>query len=196
MRVLVACEYSGVVRDAFSEKGHEALSCDILPTERPGNHYQGDVRDVLYDGWDLLIAHPPCTFLSNSGVRWLHTDAQRWVKMFDAASFFRELWEAPINRKAIENPIMHKYARELIGGMRPTQVVQPWWFGHPEQKATGLYLDGLMPLRETDNVKPEMMALPGNERQRIFHLPPSEDRSKLRSMTFQGLADAMAGQWS
>lgn len=196
MRILVACEYSGVVRDAFIARGHDAMSCDILPTDKPGRHYQGDVMDVLYDGWDLLIGHPPCTYLSNSGVCHLHKDAKRWFKLFDAADFFLKLWNAPIKLKAIENPVMHKYGRKLIGGMRPTQIVQPWMFGHKETKATGLYLSGLMPLHDTDNVKAETMALPDNERQRLHYLPPSPDRAKLRSQTFQGLADAMSFQWS
>lgn len=195
MRVLVACEYSGRVRDAFLALGHEAMSCDLLPTDSPGPHYQGDVFDIINDGWDLMIAHPPCTYLTNSGVSWLHKDASRWPKLFDAAAFFKRLLDAPIREKAIENPIMHKYARTLIGGHKATQIVQPWMFGHTEQKATGLHLVGLMPLRETQNVRSEMMKLPKRERERLHYLPPSEDRWKLRSTTYQGIADAMAMQW-
>lgn len=195
LRVLVACEYSGTVRDAFNALGHTAMSCDILPTDTPGPHHQGDIFDVLYDGWDLLIAHPPCTYLSNSGVCHLHKDAKRWLKLFDAAEFFMKLWKAPIAMKCIENPVMHKYGRRLIGGMRPTQVVQPWMFGHKEQKATGLYLSGLMPLRPTSDLKAATAALPDNVRQRLHYLPPSPDRQKLRSKTYQGIADAFAMQW-
>jgi hypothetical protein len=195
MRILVACEYSGKVRDAFRAKGHDAMSCDILPTEVPGPHYQGDVRDVLHDGWDLMVAHPPCTYLSNSGVSWLYKDETRWAKMRDAAEFFRTLLNAPIPKRAIENPIMHKYAVEVIG-RRQNQVVQPWMFGHAEQKATCLWLEGLPPLRETNNVKAELQALSAAERQRLHWLPPSKDRWKLRSTTFDGIAAAMSEQWS
>jgi hypothetical protein len=195
MKVLVACEYSGKVRDAFRAQGHDAMSCDILPTDVPGPHYEGDVRDVLDNGWDLMVAHPPCTYLSNSGVSWLHKDENRWGKMRDGAEFFRTLLNAPIPKRAIENPIMHKYAVEVIG-RRQNQIVQPWMFGHAEQKATCLWLEGLPPLRETNNVKSELRALSAAERQRLHWLPPSEDRWKLRSMTFDGIAAAMAEQWS
>ena len=195
MRVLVACEYSGRVRDAFLAKGHEAMSCDILPTDAPGPHYQGDVRDVLGDGWDLMIAHPPCTYLTNSGVTWLHRDPTRWKKLDEGAAFFKMLLDAPIERIAIENPIMHKYAKQGIGGVKQSQVVQPWMFGHMEQKATCLWLKNLPLLTPTRDVKAEMMALPDNERQRLHYLPPSADRWKLRSTTYQGIADAMAEQW-
>jgi hypothetical protein len=161
----------------------------------PGPHYEGDVRDVLDNGWDLMVAHPPCTYLSNSGVSWLHKDENRWGKMRDGAEFFRTLLNAPIPKRAIENPIMHKYAVEVIG-RRQNQIVQPWMFGHAEQKATCLWLEGLPPLRETNNVKSELRALSAAERQRLHWLPPSEDRWKLRSMTFDGIAAAMAEQWS
>lgn len=195
MRVLVACEYSGRVRDAFIARGHDAMSCDILPTDASGPHYQGDVFDILGDGWDLMVAHPPCTYLTNSGVTWLHKDPDRWAMLDDGAAFFKALLNAPIPRIAIENPIMHKYAKERIGGVKQTQVIQPWMFGHMEQKATCLWLKGLMPLRETDNVKDAMMQLPKRERERLHYLPPSPDRWKLRSTTYQGIANAMADQW-
>ena len=195
LRVLVACEYSGTVRDAFAARGHDAMSCDMLPTDKPGKHYQGDVRDVLDDGWDLMIAHPPCTYLANSGVTWLHRDPTRWMKLDEAAAFFRLLLNAPIPRIAIENPIMHKYAKERIGGVKQSQVIQPWMFGHMEQKATCLWLKNLPLLKPTNNVKAEMMNLPDNERQRLHYLPPSKDRWKLRSTTYQGIADAMAISW-
>lgn len=195
MRVLVACEFSGTVRDAFAERGHDAWSCDLLASETAGNHYQGPVQDILAWRWDLLIAHPPCTYLANSGVSHLHKDPDRWQQLDDGAAFFKLFLDAPIARKCIENPIMHKYARERIGGIRPTQIVQPWMFGHPEQKATCLWLDGLMPLRETDNVKEHMLTLPNKDRQRLHYLSPSPDRWRERSKTFQGLANAMAAQW-
>lgn len=196
MRVLVGCEYSGRVRQAFRDLGHDAWSCDILPADDGSEfHIQGDVLSLLGKGWDLGIFHPPCTYLTNSGVCHLHTDASRWPKLFEAADFFAEMINAPIPRICVENPIMHKYARRLTGAGKATQIVQPWMFGHTEQKATGLWLKGLMPLRETNNVKAEMMLLPINERQRLHYLPPSPDRWKLRSATFQGIADAFASQW-
>lgn len=195
MRILVACEYSGTVRDAFAKLGHFAMSCDILPSDKPGNHYQGDVRDLLDQDWDLMIAHPPCTYLTNSGVCWLHKDPDRWALLDEGAAFFKLLLDAPISRKAIENPVMHKYAKERIGGVKRTQIIQPWMFGHMEQKATCLWLTDLPPLVPTNNVKEEMMKLPKNQRERLHYLPPSEDRWKIRSTTYQGIADAMAAQW-
>jgi len=195
MRVLVACEYSGAVRDAFIAAGHDAMSCDVLPTDVFGPHYQGDVRDVLHDGWDIMIAHPPCTYLTNAGVTWLHRDADRWAKLDEGAAFFKVLLNAPISKICVENPIMHKYAKERIGGVKQSQTVQPWMFGHTEQKATCLWLKGLPLLTPTDNVKAQMMALPDRERQRLHYLPPSADRWKLRSTTYAGLAAAMAEQW-
>lgn len=195
MRVLVACEYSGTVRDAFATAGHDAWSCDVLPTDAPGKHHQGDVTDILADGWDLLIGHPPCTYMTNSGVAWLHKDETRWKKLDEAAAFFLTLWNAPIPRIALENPVMHKYAKQRIGNIRQAQTVQPWMFGHMEQKATCLWLKGLPPLAEIRNVKAAMMQLPINERQRLHYLPPSPDRWKLRSKTYEGLAQAMAEQW-
>jgi len=124
MKVLIACEFSGIVRDAFAKKGHDAWSCDLLPTEIPGNHIQGDVCDILDDGWDMMIAHPPCTYLANSGVRWLHERPERWEKLKEAADFFRTLLNAPIERICIENPIPHKYAIYLIG-RKYDQIIQP-----------------------------------------------------------------------
>ena len=194
MRVLVACEYSGTVRDAFIRKGHSAWSCDILPTDVAGPHYQCDVMEIIDNDWDLMIAHPPCTYLTNSGVCWLHKDPLRWDKLKEGAEFFKALLQAPIPRIAVENPIMHKYARELIGQDK-TQVIQPWMFGHKEQKATCLWLKGLAHLQPTNNVKTEMLKLSSDERQRLHYLPPGPDRWKIRSTTFQGIADAMAEQW-
>ena len=149
---------------------------------------------VLNDSWDLMIAHPECTYLTNSGVCWLHKDISRWPKLFEAAKFYMKLWEADIPKIAIENPIMHKYAVQLVRG-KHTQIVQPWMFGHKEQKATGLRLKNLPALKPSNNVKTEMMLLPTNKRQRLHYLPPSEDRWKERSRTFTGIAEAMADQW-
>lgn len=182
MRVLVACEYSGTVRDAFLAAGHEAMSCDLLPTEAPGPHYQGDVRDLLHYPWDLMIGHPPCTHLSVSGAR--HFEAKRLDGRQQAAvSFFMELARAPIPMIAIENPVcvMSSLYR------KPDQVLQPWQFGHPETKATCLWLKNLPLMRPTDIVE-------GREA-RIHRMPPSPDRWKLRSATYPGIARAMATQW-
>ena len=195
MKILVACEYSGRVRDAFAKLGHNAWSCDVLPTDVPGQHIQGDVLDVLAADWDLMVAHPPCTYLTNAGVTWLHRDPTRWEKLDLAAAFFKRLLDAPIPRVAVENPIMHKYAKERIGGVQQSQVIQPWMFGHMEQKATCLWLKNLPMLRPTDNVQEAMKLLPDNQRQRLHYLPPSENRWKLRSTTYTGIAAAMANQW-
>lgn len=182
MKVLVACEYSGKVRDAFIAQGHEAMSCDLLPTDAPGPHYQGDVRDVLDYPWDLMIAHPPCTHLSVSGSR--HFEAKRMQgKQQAAASFFLMLARSPIKSYAIENPVcvMSSLWR------KPDQIIQPWMFGHGETKATCLWLKGLSPLRPTQVVS-------GREA-RVHRLPPTADRWKLRSETYSGVAQAMASQW-
>jgi len=196
MRVFVGCEYSGVVRDAFIANGHEAWSCDLLPTDSPGNHYQGDIFDALdhLGSFDIGVFHPPCTYLCNSGVCHLHKDESRWGKLDDAGEFFRRILNLPIARIAVENPIPHKYAVERIG-RKYDQIIQPWMFGHPESKATCLWLKGLPKLMETNNVRDEFKSLPKNEAQRIHYLPPSKDRWKLRSTTYLGIAAAMADQW-
>ena len=180
MRVLVACEFSGTVRDAFLARGHDAMSCDLLPTDAPGPHYQGDVRDVLGQGWDLMVAHPPCTHLAVSGARWFKDKRQEQA---DALDFVRLLLAAEIPRIALENPI------SIISSKvrRPDQVIQPWQFGHGETKATCLWLKGLPKLVPTNVVD-------GREA-RVHRLPPSPDRWKLRSKTFAGIAAAMAEQW-
>ena len=180
MKVLIACEYSGAVRDAFIRGGHEAMSCDLLETETSGPHYQGDVRDVLDEGWDLMIAHPPCTHLAVSGARWFK-EKQR--EQTEALEFVRLLMDAPIPRIAIENPI------SVISSKirKPDQIIQPWQYGHGETKATCLWLKNLPCLRPTNIVE-------GRE-QRIHRLPPSPDRWKIRSATFPGIAAAMAEQW-
>ena len=149
MRVLIACEYSGIERDAFRALGHDAISCDLLPTERPGPHHQGDVRDLMDEPWDLVIAHPPCTYLSNSGVRWLYSDPTRWQDMLEGAAFFRQMFAFNSPRIAVENPIQHKWAKLAHGMGDPSQTVQPWQFGHPETKRTGYWLRGLPQLTGT-----------------------------------------------
>ena len=203
MKILIACEFSGVVRNAFSKKGHEVYSCDLLPADDFGTlswtkHVQGDVLEILDLEWDLMIAHPPCTYFTNSGVCWLtgkNAKEGRWEELDKAAEFFNALLDAPIPKICIENPIPHKYAIERIGGRKYTQIIQPYMFGHKETKATCLWLKGLEPLKPTTDLKAETMALPPAERQRLHWLPPSEDRWKLRSITYQGIADAMAEQW-
>jgi hypothetical protein len=190
VKVLIACEYSGRVRDAFIGGGHDAMSCDLLGTDTPGPHYQGDVRDVLDYPWDLMIAHPPCTNLSVSGAAWFAKKRLLGAQQA-SASFFMMLAKTDIPRIAIENPVcvMSSLWR------KPDQVIQPWMFGHAEQKATCLWLKGLPKLTPTNNVKNEMMMLPRNQRERLHFLPPSQDRWKLRSETYQGIANAMVEQW-
>jgi hypothetical protein len=196
-KILVACEYSGRVREAFRAKGHDAYSCDLLAADDKSKyHVQGDVLDIIGDDWDIIIAHPPCTYMSNSGVCHLHKDPSRWLRLFDAAEFFTAMLDAPAPKICVENPIMHKYAKRLIGGRQQTQTVQPWMFGHTEKKATCLWLKGLPKLKETNNVFDEMILLPKKQQQRLYYLPQSPDRWKIRSTTFPGIADAMAQQWS
>jgi len=187
MRVLVACEESQVVTIAFRARGQEAYSCDIQPCSggHPEWHLQCDVLTVLDRGWDLMIAHPECTRLCNSGVRWL-TERDLWEDMRKAADFFNKLKNAEqIPKRCVENPIPHRYAREIIGGY--TQIIQPNQFGHPESKATCLWLFNLPVLIPTNIV--------GVAEQRIWKMPPSPERAKLRSKTFPGIAKAMAEQW-
>lgn len=191
MNILIACEESGTVRDAFIKKGHNAISCDILPTSSSGPHIQGPVEHLLKYKWDMIIAHPPCTYLCNSGVHHLHKDPDRWQKMEDAVKFFNMFRDIDCEKVCIENPIPHKYGI----GKTYTQIVQPWQFGHPEKKATCLWLKGLPKLIHTKNVKIEMENLPKKLSQRIHYASPSKDRAKIRSKTFQGIADAMADQW-
>jgi len=180
VRVLVACEFSGIVRDAFVLQGHEATSCDLLPSERDGSHYQGDIRDILSDEWDLMIAHPPCTHLTVSGARWFKNKQDEQQQ---AIKFFVALANAPIDKICIENPvgIMSTHYR------KPDQIIQPWMFGHGETKATCLWLKNLSLLEPTDIVE-------GRE-SRIHKMPPSKDRGRLRSITYSGVAKAMAEQW-
>lgn len=231
MSVLVACEFSGVVRDAFNAVGCDAWSCDLLPSEgRAGNHLVGDVRwalegrldkypqaydvrngrQAVYRKWDLLIAHPPCTFLANSGVRWLYLDgrkengidqAREW-DMEAACDFYLTLWQSEaanaIPRIAIENPIMHCFARDYMnkcGPLPEPQYIQPWMFGHTEVKATGLRLKNLPRLVETSNVKAQMAGMARKETDRVHYASPGADRWKERSRTLPGIAAAMASQW-
>jgi len=195
MRVLIACEYSGAVRDAFLSAGHDAMSCDLLPTDAPGPHHQGDVRDVLGDGWDLMVAHPPCTYLSVSGMHWTHRGLRDPQLTEDALAFVRLLLEAPVPRIALENPVSIISSRIR----KPDQIVQPWQFGHDASKKTCLWLKGLPFLRPTQIVEPRIV----NGRKRWGNqtdsgqnrLGPSDDRWKIRSATFFGIAQAMADQW-
>jgi site-specific DNA-cytosine methylase len=194
VRVLVACEYSGAVRDAFLALGHDAMSCDLLPTDIPGPHHEGDVFDIIDDGWDLMVAHPPCTYLSSSGVRWLYETPknpkpgvlygeERQRAQAEAVEFVANLLDAPIDRIAVENP------QGMLSSLfrKPDQYVEPWQFGHGETKKTGLWLKNLPPLLATDVVE-------GREG-RIWKMSPGEDRWKLRSETYPGIARAMAEQW-
>lgn len=184
MKVLVACEYSGRVRDAFRKLGHDAISCDLLPTEAPGPHVQGDCIPVIAQGgWDIIVMHPPCTHLAVSGNRWYGKGTEGHSKRLEAVQWTMDLW-----RLAIENSL--KVCMENPVGvlpMKPTQYIQPWQFGHGETKKTGLWLHNLPLLEPTSTVE-------GRE-DRIHKMPPSHERGKLRSLTYQGIADAVAEQW-
>ena len=190
----MACEFSGTVRDAFLDRGHDAWSCDLLPSEsKRRKHLEIDARDVLADGWDLMIAHPPCTFLANSGNKHLYIgmkkvngiDPKRWQQMLDAAEFFRCFLNAPIERIAVENPVMREPVQRV--GRRPDQTIQPWQFGHGEIKRTCFWLKNLPPLLPTNIVE--------GRTPRVHHETPSPDRWKNRSRTLPGIAQAMAEQW-
>lgn len=206
-RVLIGCETSGVVRRAFDRRGFDAWSCDLLPSDdRSNRHIQDDIRNVLLDEWDLIIvAHPPCTRLCNSGVRWLHkpprgkTRDQMWKELDEAADLFSTIWNADCPRVAIENPVMHKYAVERIENYhRQAQTVQPHHFGDPAFKATNLYLRNLPPLKRTHWMDvPDKKTEPERHKRWSFihRATPGPERWKLRSKTFDGIADAMAEQW-
>ena len=180
MKVLIACEYSGAVRDAFIAQGHDAISCDLLPTDAPGPHYQGDVRDIIEDGFDLMVAHPPCTHLAVSGARWFK---DKQIEQAEALDFVRLLLSAPISKIALENPISIISSRIR----KPNQIIQPWQFGHGETKATCLWLKNLPCLTPTNIVE-------GREA-KVHRMSPGPDRWKLRSTTYKGIAQAMAEQW-
>jgi hypothetical protein len=196
MKVLVACEYSGTVRDAFRAAGHDALSCDLLPTDVPGPHYQGDVADIINDGWDLMVAHPPCTYLCSSGLHWNKRRPERAQMTEDALKFVQFLLDAPILHIALENPI------GCIGTRirKADQTIQPWQFGHDASKSTCLWLKNLPLLTPTAVVEPRI----ANGKKRWANqtdsgqnrLPPSEDRWKIRSETYAGIAAAMVAQWA
>lgn len=200
MRVLVACEFSGIVRDSFIARGHDAWSCDLLPSERPGPHLQADALTVLDHNWDLIVAHPECRYLNHAGVRWLYQggkrwnpdgsenprNPERWTAMEKAAEFFNRVGDAPCPLIVRENSEMHPYAVELVGG-KADQIVQPWMFGHGEVKATHFWLKGLPPLTPTLIVEGRIP--------RVHYESPGRDRWKNRSRTLQGIADAMAEQW-
>jgi len=196
MRLLVACEYSGTVRDAFIRQGHDAMSCDLLPTDAPGPHYQGDVADIINDGWDMMIAHPPCTYLSVSGMHWTARGLRDPQLTEDALAFVKFLMDAPIERIVIENPISVISSRIR----KPDQIINPWQFGHDASKRTCLWLKGLPLLTPTEIIEPRIV----NGKKRWANqtdsgqnrLPPSEDRWKIRSETYEGIANAMAAQWN
>lgn len=194
MRVLVACEFSGTVREAFRSLGHDAWSCDLLPTETPGPHIQGDILEVLQDWerWDLLIAHPPCTYLASSGLHWNTRRPERAALTEQAVAFVMALAQAPIPKIAIENPIGCLSTR----WRKPDQIIQPWQFGHDASKATCLWLKGLPLLQPTEVLPGGKAARRGNQTTSGQNkLPPSADRWKLRSLTYPGIAAAMAAQW-
>lgn len=206
LRVLIGCETSGVMRRAFTALGHDAWSVDLLPSEDGSNrHIIGDVRDYLDHGWDLLaVMHPPCTRLCNSGVRWLHvpppgrTRAEMWAELDAGVDLFAACWRAPVERVAVENPIIHKHARDRMPADLPRpQIVQPWWFGEPFKKATGFYLRGLPPLVPTDKlIPPPTGSDEAKAWEAVHRAPPGPDRWKFRSRTFEGLARAAAAQWA
>jgi hypothetical protein len=206
VRVLIGCETSGVVRRAFSDLGHDAWSCDLLPAEDGSNrHFVGDVRDCLGMGWDLLaVMHPPCTRLCNSGVRWLTSPppgrelSDMWRELDDAAALFSSCWNASIERICVENPVMHGHAKSrIVNYQPPAQFIQPWWFGHPVFKATGLYLRNLPPLRATDRLTPPAPGSAEHVAWSSIHRASgtNPDRWRLRSRTFEQVAHAMADQW-
>ena len=204
LRVLIAFEQSGAMRRAFAARGHDAWSLDIAPAMDGSNrHIIGDVRDHLHDGWDLLaVMHPPCTRLCNSGVRWLHTPPPGrtrealWAELDEAADLVRTCWAAPIPRKALENPVMHRHARERLPALPRPQIVQPWWFGEPLFKATGFYLDGLPALNPTNRLRPPRAGTPEHRAwSRVHRMPPGPHRAINRALTPPGLATACADQW-
>lgn len=200
MNVLIACEFSGIVRNAFSERGHDAMSCDLIESETPGQHYQGDVFDIINDGFDLMIAHPECTFLCVTGNKWMKPEFKnrfptRQQDRKDAIKFFMDLVKAPINKIAIENPVGIMSTEYK----KPTQYIHPYYFGDPHSKKTGLWLKNLNKLTPTDMVEPQMHTYKDGRKDPIWHVEsmkmPKVERTKFRSKTFQGFAKAMAEQW-
>ncbi|WP_306131082.1 hypothetical protein [Roseovarius sp. MMSF_3350] len=205
LRILIGCETSGMVRNAFLDRGHDAWSCDLLPSDDQTNrHMICDIRDVLHMDWDVLaVMHPPCTRLCNSGVRWLHTPPagrtrdDMWRELHEGAALFSACWNAPIPCVAVENPVMHKHAKALIKGFEPAaQTVQPHQFGDPAFKATGLYLRNLPGLTPTKRLTPPRPGTQAHKEWSAIHrAPPGPNRWKVRSKTFPGIANAMADQW-
>ena len=196
MKILVACEFSGIVREAFAKKGHDAWSCDLLPTEIPGNHYQGDIFDIIDDSFDLMIAHPPCTYLASMGIWWNAKRPERWPLTFEAMDFVKKLWDAPIEKVAIENPVgyLNKH------WMKPSQMIHPWQHGQEFSKPTCLWTRNLPPILPTSIVgKGEFYTKKNGTRMakwsHITSGTKKEERAKIASRTFQGIADAIADQW-
>jgi hypothetical protein len=194
MKVLVACEFSGIVRNAFSNRGHDAVSCDLLPTEQPGKHVQGDVCEILNDGWDLMIAHPPCTFIANSGARWLFEKEGRWKQLEEATTFFKTLLNAPIEKIAVENPMPHKWGMQQIG-RKYDQRIQPWQFGEPQKKGICLWLKNLPLLEPTDVLELPKRKEELKKWERVWREPPGKEQWKNRSRFYPKIAEAMAEQW-
>ena len=194
MKVLIGCEESGKMRDAFIAAGHDAISCDLSPTRSPGPHIEGDIMQLREEHFDLGIFHPVCKYLANSGVRHLHTDIARWPKLFEAAAFFNAMKGFNCDRIAIENPIPHKYAKALIGDY--TQCVQPHWFGDMRTKATCWWLYGLPELYKTNDVKQQMLALPKSESHACHYASPGPERERIRSESHPGMCAAIAEQWA
>ena len=195
MNVLVGCEFSGVVRDAFRRKGHNAISCDLLPTEAPGPHHQGDIYEMLDHKWDMIIIHPDCTAVCNAGNRHYGKGKEFYYERLASVEWIKKLWRKcrlMCPKICFENPAG---VLPALAGLPVPHFVQPYWFGHPEQKRTGLYLHGLPELVPTDMVYEEMMALPRHKREAVFYMGPSADRWKLRATTYWGIGDAMAKQW-
>lgn len=194
IKVLIACELSGIVRDQFLRRGFDAISCDLEPTERKGPHIQDDIAAILNDGvWDLMIGHPPCTYLANSGNKHLYIESGREEKAQEAAKFFKSLLNAPIKHIAIENPIMRRAIERV--GRKQDQIIQPTQFGHMERKATCLWLKNLPNLKPISDLESVTRALPIKDQQKVFYASPGKDRAKLRSYTYHGIAWAMAEQW-
>ena len=194
MKILIACEYSGIVRNAFAAKGHDAWSCDILPTESPGNHFQGDVLEHLDKGWDMMIAHPPCTHLAVSGARWFTEGKKPWSLQEDALNFVRKLLAAPINKIALENPVSVISTKIK----KPNQIIQPFEYGHDVTKKTCLWLKNLPNLKPTKIVKPDIVFVNGKKMSRMHYESfklPAKERGKVRSKFYTGIAEAMADQW-
>jgi hypothetical protein len=195
MKMLVACEFSGIVREAFAKKGWDAWSCDLLPTELPGQHIQDDVLNHLNEDWDLMIAHPPCTYIANSGARWLFEKEGRWQRLSEATTFFKALLNAPIERIAIENPLPHKWGAEQIG-IKYAQKVQPYQFGTPQKKGICLWLKNLPLLQLTNILVPPKNKEELKKWEKVWREPPGKDQWKNRSRTFPNIAEVMAEQWT